>query len=165
MAPSPYSAAALALDPDDVDDLDEEDIDDDMAKSDDATTEPDAGMDSERSKRRSGQRGVDLALATGYLLKARADGWKLFCERMGVPPFAVWELLPGYKRLRFAMNLAKGTPELPGPAFLPEGMIVWLNEIRPAGEPEVRELTATPEYYADAFEKVYRERAASWSGR
>jgi hypothetical protein len=34
---------------------------------------------------------LDIALAAGFVLRAKADGWKLFCERLTVPPFALWE--------------------------------------------------------------------------
>jgi hypothetical protein len=119
-------------------------------------------IDSDRGRRPTGRRWLDIALATGYLLKARADGWKQFCERMKVRPFVLWECLPGYKRLQIALGLAEGSPDFPGPAFEREGMIAWLNATRPEGEPKVGELGATPDLYAESLEDTFRERAAWW---
>jgi hypothetical protein len=148
---------------DDAEDLDGgddhdggEDACEDNSDSDDA--------DRHRGRRPTGRRWLDIALATGYLLKARADGWKQFCERMAVRPFALWECLPGCKRLQIALGLAEGTPDLPGPAFEREGMIAWLNATRPKGEPRIRELGATPDFYRDSLEETFRERASWWGG-
>ncbi len=33
------------------------------------------------------QRSLDLFLAQGYVLRTKADGWTLLCERLRVPPF------------------------------------------------------------------------------
>jgi hypothetical protein len=30
-----------------------------------------------------------MALATGFELRTKAEGWELFCERMTLPPFAL----------------------------------------------------------------------------
>jgi hypothetical protein len=32
------------------------------------------------------------------MLKAKGAGWKLWCERLGMPPFSAWERLPGFKQ-------------------------------------------------------------------
>jgi hypothetical protein len=42
-------------------------------------------------------RALDVALAAGYMLRTKANGWKLFCERLNVPPFLLWEVLPGFQ--------------------------------------------------------------------
>ena len=39
------------------------------------------------------------------MLKTKVAGWKNFCERLSIPPFAVCELLPGYERFRRAVDL------------------------------------------------------------
>src|SRR5262245_21200074 len=59
---------------------------------DDADEEADEveGAETEESGR---DRALDLALAAGYILRTKADGWKLFCERMTVPPFLLWQRL------------------------------------------------------------------------
>jgi hypothetical protein len=122
----------------------------------------DDDAEADRGRRLTGLRFLDIALATGYLLRARADGWKQFCERLGVPPFALWELLPGYKRLQIALDMAEDSPDSPGAAFAPEGMLAWLNEVRPAGDAEIHDLVPTPEWYANGAEECYRERAKWW---
>src|SRR5438045_2493974 len=35
-------------------------------------------------------RALDIALAAGYMLRTQANGWKLFCERLDIPPFLHW---------------------------------------------------------------------------
>jgi hypothetical protein len=93
---------------------------------------------------------LDLALALGYTLKAKGDGWKLFCERMGVPPFAAWDGWPGCDRLHRALALAEDL------AFSPEGMVRWLQRLRPESGPEVTPLRLTPEAWAAGLEKLFR---------
>jgi hypothetical protein len=150
--------------PSEIDELSERGVDGATDGADDAMAHPDDEVDSDRGMCLTGQRRLDIALATGYLLKVRTEGWKRFCERLGVPSFALWELLPGYKRLRIALRLADGTPDMPGAAFAPEGMIAWLNKVRPTGESEVRKLISTVDWYAERFEEMYRERATWWGG-
>jgi hypothetical protein len=100
----------------------------------------------------------DLALAAGFVLRTKAAGWQLFCGRLSVPPFALWQELPGFGRLQLALKQAEQA------AFAPEGMLRWLNGIRPAGHPEVQELGLTPERYAAGCEAVFRQRARWWGG-
>src|SRR5262249_15997242 len=97
-------------------------------------------------------------LAQGFTVKTQADGWKLFCERLGVPPFALWQALPGFDRLQRALALAEQF------AFVPVGMIRWLNTIRPEGAPEGKALGLTPAKGAEELEAFFRERAAWWGG-
>jgi hypothetical protein len=104
-------------------------------------------------------RTLDLALAQGFLLRTMADGWKLFCERVNLPPFVLWNILPGFDRLQRALKLAEQA------AFAPEGMQRWLNAIRPAGKPEVAAADlASAESIADAFETAFRQRVKWWGG-
>jgi hypothetical protein len=104
-------------------------------------------------------RTLDLALAQGFLLKTRAHGWKLFCERLNVPPFVVWSILPGFSRLQRALKLAEQA------AFVPEGMQRWLNAVRPAGKPEVTESDLpSAEAIADELEALFRQRVKWWEG-
>jgi hypothetical protein len=99
-----------------------------------------------------------LTLASGYMLRATAEGWKLFCERLNVPPFLHLEMLPGFERLQGALALAERV------AFVPEGFLRWLNRIRPKGEPELRELRLTAEAVAKAMDGALRERVRWWGG-
>lgn len=103
-------------------------------------------------------RRLDLALAAGYVLNAKAAGWALFRERLGVPPMLLWEPLPGCGRLRRVLGLAEGV------AFTPEEMLAWLNRPRPEGAPAPERVALTPEAVADANEREFRERARWWGG-
>lgn len=104
------------------------------------------------------QRHLDLALAAGFVLRTKAAGWELFCEQMTVPPFAVWEGLPGFDRLQRGLQMAGNA------AFVPEGFLRWRNAIRPAGEPERSELPVTAEGMAAAAEELFRQRVQWWGG-
>lgn len=106
-----------------------------------------------------------LALANGYLLKTKAEGWKLFCERLNVPPFLCWSHYPGYHRLQRALAFVAGTDSFPGPAFVAEGMVRFFNRIRAAGKPEVTaDGLMTAEKIADELEESYRQRSKWWGG-
>ena len=51
----------------------------------------------------------DTILANGFILKTKIEGWTLFCERLNVPPLAIWQALPGYARFEAAMKLVEGS--------------------------------------------------------
>jgi hypothetical protein len=104
------------------------------------------------------QRYLDLALAAGFVLRTKAEGWKLFCKRLTIPSFALWEGLPGFDRLQRALNSSEKM------AFEAEGFLRWLNAIRPAGEPERLKVPLTAEGLADANEELFRERVDWWGG-
>jgi hypothetical protein len=128
-------------------------------EGDDAEEEPTAeSSEDDAGERPAWQRNLDLALASGFMLKTRADGWKLFCERLNVLPFLLWECLPGSDRLQRALALAEKA------AFTPGGFLRWLNTVRPAGEPERTEMPLTAERMADATMKMFRERVDWWGG-
>jgi hypothetical protein len=124
--------------------------------------EPDVTADSEPAEDYAGdrpawQRSLDLALAFGFTLRTKADAWKLFCERMSVPPFVGWEYLPGFDRLQRALKVAEQA------AFVPEGMVRWLNAIRPDGAPEATvEGLISAQGHADGLERLFRECVARW---
>jgi hypothetical protein len=101
-------------------------------------------------------RALDIAFAAGYMLRTKANGWKLFCERLNVPPFLLWEEFPGFDRVQRALALAEKA------AFVPEGFLVWLNRVRPKGEPELTAVPLTVEGVADETEKAYRHRVQWW---
>jgi len=104
------------------------------------------------------ERYLDLTLASGYVLRGKAEGWKLFCARHNTLPYLLWEMLPGFDRLQRELVLAEQI------AFLPEGFLRWLNRIRPKGEPELTELSLTAETIAKANEAYFRERVRWWGG-
>jgi hypothetical protein len=63
------------------------------------------------------------------------------------------------------LNIVEGTPDRPGPAFTPKGMVRWLNTVRPPGKPEATEgdiLTA--KQIADALDARFRDRVEWWGG-
>jgi hypothetical protein len=134
-------------------DLREEDADDD----DQAEEKPDGEEPDPGASLRLREIKLDITLARGFLFKTKVDGWKLFCERMGIPPFLMWEPLPGLARLQRAIRAAEKA------AFSPEGMVKMLNRSRPKEEKEVTVvLHATPEKYADDCEASFRTRAEWW---
>jgi hypothetical protein len=63
------------------------------------------------------QGSLELAYAAGFMLRTKEDGWKLFCRRLSVPPFVLWEGLPGCDRLRRAQALTEES------AIRPEGFL------------------------------------------
>jgi hypothetical protein len=109
-------------------------------------------------KRPTWEQFVDLAQGFGFMLRTKADGWKLFCERLNVPPFLVWQGLPGLGRLMRALSLAEKV------AFAPEEFLRWLNRTRPKGTPEQTNMPLAVEGIASATESLFRERAAWWNG-
>jgi hypothetical protein len=83
----------------------------------------------------------------------------LFCQWMTVPPFVLWEVLPGFERLRRALKLSERV------AFTVEGFLRWLNRIRPTCEPEREKVPLTAEgVAAAAMEEAFRERVQWWGG-
>jgi len=128
-----------------------------------AEAEPDVRADTKSTDNDAGDRpawsrALDLALAAGYVLRTKADGWRLFCERLNVPPFLLWESLPGFDRLQRALDLTTKA------AFAQEGLLHWLNRIRPKGEPALTEVPLTAAGVAASTEEVYRQRVQSRCG-
>jgi hypothetical protein len=121
----------------------------------DATEKPAA---SGAGKRPVASRLFDLALAAGFVLKTKADGWKRFCERLNVPPWLLWLEHPGFDRLQGALSRAERA------AFTPEGIVRWMNRIRPADAPERTEAPLTIEGQAADMERTFRKRAEWWGG-
>jgi hypothetical protein len=148
----------------DNEDLEDGDPDDEPADSGDDNEGPAAG-DKDEDNSLSWQ-WLELALADGYMLKTKVAAWRLWCERRHLPPFAVWQLLPGWDRLRRALDHAEGgTPARPvGCAFVEEGMLRWLNSIRPKGAQELTELSCTPEGIADELEEMFQDRLRFYGG-
>ena len=99
-----------------------------------------------------------MALAAGFVLRTKAEGWKLFCERMNVPPFLLWERLPGFDRLRRALSLAEKA------AFGNEEFVRWLNAVRRKGTPELTAVPLTVERTAGGAAEMFRQRVAWWGG-
>src|SRR5262249_41552443 len=102
---------------------------------------------------------IDVTLALGYMLRAKAEGWKLFCEKLNIPPFLLWEDLPGFKRMQVALDLAKTA------AFTPEGIVRWFNRVRPTGVPELTKAPLPADELANVTEEAYRQRAQWWGAK
>jgi hypothetical protein len=131
-----------------------------------AATQDKAGQDSpdaDQTGARQSQgsledRCFDLVLAAGYRLRTKTEGWQLFCQRRHLPPFALWENLPGFQRWYHTLER---TAEI---AFEPEGLLCWLNRVRPAGTPEKVEVPLTAEGVADDLERMFQQSVRSWGG-
>jgi hypothetical protein len=143
---------------DDFDVEDEQESEEpDQAGADNEKTSAQA-EEEDRFERTAAVRMLDIALANGFILKVKADGWRLWCQRKGIPPFALWEMLTGFDRVKQALKLTEGTDGLLGPAFLPEGMVRWLNRIKPEdGRIATVETIASAEKIADEIETLFQE--------
>ena len=102
---------------------------------------------------------VDLALAAGCQLRERGMGWILFCERQGVPPYVLWERMPGYDRLKKTLEMAESI------AFTPNGHRRWLNRIRPSGTAKLEIASLTAKRIAKETEAIYRKLLTKWGQR
>jgi hypothetical protein len=100
---------------------------------------------------------ADVQSAAAFMLRTKANGWELFCQRLSVPPFLLWEPFPGLERLQRTLALAQEF------AFTKEDMLRWVNRVRPAGAPEITQLLFTAQGVADAHERTFRHRA-EWLG-
>lgn len=132
----------------------------DVPKEDDAEDAPEIEEETTGSAEGQGpewQRALRLVYATGFMFRTKYEGWKLFCERLNIPPFLLWEGLPGLDRIQRARALAEKA------AFTPDGFLYWVNTVRPPGEPELIENKFTVERVADATEKMFRQRVEGWS--
>jgi hypothetical protein len=95
---------------------------------------------------------MDLAHAAGFHLRTKVAGWKLFCKRMSLPPFALWQPLPGFARFKRRLDFTKRV------AFVPEGMVRWLNRIRPKHAPEMTiDQLVSAARIADGLQAVFPE--------
>lgn len=112
----------------------------------------------EGGRRSAEGRLIDLALAVGFELRTRAEGWRLFCARLSVPPFLLWQDLPGFERVQRALRLTERA------AFDPAGMLSWLNDIRSTETSRLTELSLTAAMLAQATEKAFRQRVQWWAG-
>jgi len=148
------------------DDFGSDETAEDREEKDENAVEQEPGA--EGSERETDERllqSLDRVLALGYEFRTQADGWKLFCERLNIPPFLLWEDLTGFDRIQDALALIAGTDSLPGPAFTSKGYLRYLNRvIRPPGAPELAVCPLTVEGVADGIEKYFRERVKFWGG-
>jgi hypothetical protein len=104
------------------------------------------------------ERRLQMGLASGYVLRTKAAGWKQFCERWSIPPFLVWQELPGFDRFESALKLTDHA------AFTAEGFLRWLNRVRPASHAPVTEVPIVASRYAEGVAEAFRIRTEWWAG-
>ena len=92
------------------------------------------------------------------MLRCKAEGWKVFCTRLNLPPLLMWECLPGFEHVQAAWKMAEQA------AFVEEGFLSWLNAKRKPGDPILTESPITVAKAADANERMFRDRVRWWSG-
>jgi hypothetical protein len=126
--------------------------------SDDEDEQDEAVATADSAELECRERLMDLALLKGFYLKTTADGWNQFCAAENLPALAIWECMPGFARLRDALALAERA------AFIPEGVVAWLNRMRDEGKPEVTQPPVTPDEVAAWLGKQFRERVKWWGG-
>ncbi len=101
----------------------------------------------------------ETALAAAYILRSGVDAWRIFCERLGVPPYFAWEWLPGHERLQHALAQAEKQ------SFTPDEFVRWLDEVKPAGWPEIRFDPCDPDKAADWYQKLFDDLLEIQGGR
>ncbi len=99
-----------------------------------------------------------MALSWGYILKTRAAGWKLFCERRHFPPFARWKRKPGWDRLYRALETAEKA------AFSDEEFIAFFNGQQSNGEAKLTISPFAAAATASALDWFFKESVREWGG-
>jgi hypothetical protein len=107
---------------------------------------------------------LDCALIDGFFLKLKVGAWTLFCERIGVPPFATWQRLPGFRRVERALGLAETI------AFTAEGVARFrrrLEEEEGGGDDRPEETAPAYSVASSAaeIEECYRQAVGWWDGK
>lgn len=92
---------------------------------------------------------LDHMLAAGCRLTQKRRGWQQFCRDVQVPPFALWEVYPGYDRLRRTFHQAKSR------SFTPHGYRRWMNSIRPKGAKKLKMPPVTAEGTAKELKELF----------
>lgn len=128
----------------------EEDIDEDQSEPDEPP--------SQDEKTPVWQRHDAIARAASYLLRTKVDGWKLFLERLSIPPFALWQELPGFGRLKRTLDLAAHD------AIAAEEFVRWFKQTSPVDDAMESATPLTAERFADSLDKLFRHRVKWWSG-
>ena len=96
--------------------------------------------------------------SSGFILKTKADGWKLFCERLNIEPLTFWEKLPGFKRLQNTLFVVETDH------YTPDEMARWCNRVRKAGVPETTvDGLISPSKVANELEETFRH-LVKWAG-
>ena len=123
-----------------------------------------------KRKRQKGERSLsdrsrDLCRVYGFFLKAKVAGWQLWCARRRLPPFRCWERLPGWNRVKRALDMLEDASDRPECVpFTSAEFLSWLNRARP-GESELTEHGYAPERLTTALQQAFRELVRSHGGR
>lgn len=104
----------------------------------------------------------DVAYARGYFLRTKLAGWVMFCEARTLPPYLLWESLPGYDRFREIAALTETSETRPSLAFTSEELTAYLARFRPCDTPPT---LSTPTTSACELEETFLTRVRWWSGR
>jgi hypothetical protein len=86
----------------------------------------------------------------------KLEGWILFCIRLNVSAVALWKQMDvaGLDRIETARAQIHAGSAFPSAA----AMTCWVNEVRPAGDPEYSEADiVTAAWVADCLEAEFRE--------
>jgi hypothetical protein len=102
------------------------------------------------------RRTFDIVLALGYILRTKAEGWELFCKRMSVPPFLLWEGFPGNARLKHALATVKRV------AFTSQRFLRWINSKRKKSKPLLTAVPLSTDYVAKENANALQIRANWW---
>jgi hypothetical protein len=104
----------------------------------------------------------DLYRVQGFILKSKIAGWKLFCQRLSLPPFTPWQCLPGFARLEHAMDLLETVPSA---SFEAREVVDWLHRISAAkGHESPASAPISAEVFADDLDRTFRTRVKWWGG-
>lgn len=125
-----------------------------------AYLDPDADGDS--PSRSLADRCRDVAYARGYFLRTKLAGWVLFCEARTLPPYLLWEHLPGYDRFRQVADLTQASDTRPPLAFTAEEMTAFLARFCRGDTPPT---LFTPAASACELEETFLTRVRWWCGR
>lgn len=107
IGPPKHGPTDAEEDEDDADDTpDDEDTGGDSSEAEAEDTD-DSDVNAETPAMSAGERWFRQAMAVGFVLKRKTEGWKLFCERLNIPPFLLWQEFPGFQRLQIALDLTE----------------------------------------------------------
>lgn len=102
---------------------------------------------------------TDYLQAAAFIVRRYADGWRLFCESMNIPPYVLWEILSGYERVQTRLSQAEDV------AYASEEFVSWLNSVKPEDHPELHANPYTAEGIARQLDELYESATRWWGGR
>jgi hypothetical protein len=97
---------------------------------------------------------LEAFLAAAYVLWVKGQGWNRYCEGLAIPPFALWDGLPGFHRLQAALWTVDRIASQAG------GFAVWLT-CRPRDDPRLQP-TMTADSVAKEYGLLHRKFLETW---